>query len=92
MDDGRRVAHRRRTLKEGKVILSDWTGIDCVIRDLSDTGARLEFGGPTELPQTFRILVTSSNQLIPVELAWQRGLSVGVHFTGPGRDAPPRKF
>jgi hypothetical protein len=41
--------------------MSDWTVIDCVIRDLSDAGARLEFAGPTELPQEFRLLVRSSS-------------------------------
>ncbi len=88
----KRISPRRRMLKQGKVVMSDWTVIDCIIRDLSDTGARLEFAGPTELPQEFRLLVVSSNLLIPAALAWQRGLAAGVHFTGPGRDAPPRKF
>jgi hypothetical protein len=83
---------RRRTLKEGKVVLSDWSVLDCLIRDLSETGARLEFGGPTELPQSFRLLIVSSHILVPVDLAWQRGQAAGVHFTGPGRDAPARKF
>ena len=92
MEDGRRTATRRRTLKEGKVVLSDWTVISCRIRDMSETGARLEFDGLTELPKEFRILVASSNQLVPVELAWQRGLAAGVHFTGPAREAPLRKF
>ena len=62
--------------------------LDCTIRDVSDTGARLQFGGPTELPTEFRLLIVSSNQLVPAQLAWQRGLAAGVHFTGPGRDPP----
>lgn len=92
MEDARRTAARRRTLKQGKVVLSNWAVIDCVIRDLSETGARLEFSALTELPNEFRLLIIAANQLVPVELAWRRGLAAGVHFTGPPRDAPPRKF
>jgi hypothetical protein len=78
-------------LKQGKVVLSNTSLLDCVIRDLSDTGARLEFAGPTELPKEFRLLIVSTNMFIPAELAWQRGLLAGIRFTGPGREAPPRK-
>jgi hypothetical protein len=86
-----RSASRRRTLKTGRVVMTDWTTYDCVVRDLSESGARLEFGGPVELPKAFRVLVTSSNLLIPAELAWQRGKAAGVRFTGPGQP-PPRKL
>jgi hypothetical protein len=89
--DARRASTRRRALKEGKVVLSDWTVIDCRVRDLSDKGARLEFDGAIDLPDQFRLLVTSSNLLTPAERRWQRGLSAGIRFTGPGV-AAPRKF
>ncbi|MGH6925550.1 MAG: PilZ domain-containing protein [Propylenella sp.] len=87
-----RDAHRRRALKAGKVVLSDWKVIDCLIRDISEGGARLEFGAPMDLPASFRVLITSLNLLVPAAPAWQRGVSVGVRFTGPGQAAPPRKF
>ena len=51
----RRKSSRRRTLKRGKVILTKWTVMDCVIRNVSERGARLEFGGPVELPKTFQL-------------------------------------
>lgn len=86
-----RTSARRRTLKGGRVILSDWSGIDCRVRDLSETGARLEFDGPTQLPNECRLLLIETNRMFPVEVAWQRAQSAGVHFTGPGTEAPPRK-
>ena len=87
-----RITVRHRTLKEAKVVLSDWTAIDCVLRDLSDTGARIEFGGSTDLPKEFRLLVVSTKTLFPAVCVWQRGLSAGLRFTGPGKAAPPRKW
>ncbi len=79
-----RISQRHRTLKEGKVVLTHWSVIDCRVRDLSEAGARLEFSGPTALPKDFRLCLVSSNLLVPVELAWQRPQSAGVRFTGPG--------
>lgn len=89
-DEGKRHAHRKRTLKEARAILSDWTVIDCTIRDLSDAGARLVFGNAFELPQEFRLLTVSTNMIVPVRLLWQRGASVGVAFTGPEEQATRR--
>ena len=86
-----RISLRRRTLKEGKVILTDSTVIDCRIRDISEGGARLEFGGLTNLPKEFRLLFVSSNTMRPAAVAWQRGASVGIYFTGPEQPAPARR-
>ena len=88
----RRQTRRLRTLKQGKIVLSDWTVMDCLIRDMTDEGARIALGGLTELPGKFRLLVVSSNLLVPAELEWQRSLLAGLRFTGPGVQAPPRNW
>ena len=89
--DEHRVSFRRRMLKEGKAVLSDSTVIDCRIRDMSESGARLEFAGLTNLPKEFRLLVVSSNMMTPVAVAWQRGQTAGVYFTGEAQAAPARR-
>ena len=83
-----RGGHRQRALKAAKVVLSDWTMIDCTLRDLSDKGARLVFDGPTSLPKEFRLTVVAASTIRPVRLLWQRGLSAGVAFAGPEEAAP----
>lgn len=86
LDDGgphHRRAHRNRTLKAAKAVLTDWTTIDCTIRDMSESGARLVFGDAFTLPKDFRLLIVMTNVIRPVRLLWQRGLTVGVAFTGP---------
>lgn len=80
-----RNSSRRRTVKEGKVVLSKSTLIDCLIRDLSERGARLEFAGPTVLPPEFKLRIVASGVEAQVELTWQRGLSAGVKFEAPLR-------
>jgi hypothetical protein len=85
-DDGgehHRSAHRQRTLKAAKAVMTDWTAIDCTIRDISATGARLVFGDAFKLPEEFRVIIVMTNTIRPVRLLWQRGLTAGVSFTGP---------
>ena len=88
----RRGAVRQRVLKEAKVVLSDWTVIDCLLRNMSDTGACLKFGDLVNLPEAFRLLIVSTNMLVPSARMWQRGELAGIRFTGPAKPAPPRKF
>ena len=81
--DEHRREHRKRTLKQGRVVLSDSTAIDCSLRDMSDNGARLVFAGAVSLPDEFRLYNVSDKVIVPVRLKWQRGLEAGVKFTGP---------
>lgn len=87
-----RHAARRKMLKEGKVVLSNWSTIDCTIRDVSDTGARLTFSAPTGLPEFIRLLFVSGQRMRDAKTVWQRGLGAGIEFVGPEYDAPPRKY
>jgi len=94
-DDGgehHRSEHRQRTLKAARMILTDWTVMDCTIRDISDKGARLVIGDAVTLPAEFRLHILSSNTIVPVRVLWQRGTTVGVGFTGPEEPAPSRKI
>jgi hypothetical protein len=74
----KRGSPRRRMLKQGRVILSDSTTITCVIRDMSETGARIVFGGPVSLPPAFRLAIVHSDDVYAVELVWHRGFAAGV--------------
>ena len=92
MDEERRAYVRHRVLKEAKVVLHDWSTIDCTMRNQAEGGARLDFSDPVALPERFDILVVSSNTLVPAERIWERGRTVGIKYAGPERPAPPRKF
>jgi hypothetical protein len=82
--ENNRFLPRAKMIKEGKAILSSSTLIDCIVRDLSKTGARLQFSGPTPLPQFFKLRIeTGGADAQVVERMWQRGLSAGVRFQAP---------
>ncbi len=78
-----RQAHRQRTLKQARAVLGESMVVDCKLRDMSDDGAHLVFGGAVALPAEFRLYNVSDGWIVPVALKWQRGLDAGVTFTGP---------
>ena len=83
MDEKRKVP-RRRVLKEGKIVYADGLRIlDCTIRDLSDSGARLLIANTVGLPDAFLLYEKSSGVLRPASIAWRQANAIGVEFTGP---------
>ena len=82
-EDEHRREHRKRTLKQGRVVLSNSSAIDCKLRDISENGARVVFAGAVSLPDEFRLYNVSDKLIVPVRLKWQRGLEAGVEFVGP---------
>jgi hypothetical protein len=81
---------RRRALKTGKILLPGGGVIDCTIRDVSATGAKLKLANASPLPEAFELLTVSSNEAVAVERRWQRGAEAGVAFTGPPRQLDPK--
>ena len=77
----RRGSPRRRTLKQARAVFGDRATIDCTIRDLSETGARLVFAAATQLPEYFSLLLVSAERRFDVRVVWRKGLAVGVCFT-----------
>ncbi len=92
MDQERRAAVRHRTLKEAKVVLHNSSTIDCIIRNISDNGAHLDFTDPVALPDQFEVLIVGTSMLVPVMRVWVRGKQAGIKFTGPEKHAPPSRF
>ncbi|MEZ5831896.1 MAG: PilZ domain-containing protein [Dongiaceae bacterium] len=78
--DERRGRETRRTaFKNGHIVFKDGN-VPCRIRNISDGGARLEFGTPQLLPHTFELHVPG----MPVRvcsLRWAKDSLIGVQFT-----------
>ena len=71
---------RQRTYKGGSVSLP--TGVlSCVIRNLSDTGACLEFNDAAPLPNAFRLIIKPEIIARNCMVAWRKGEKIGVRFS-----------
>jgi PilZ domain len=88
----RRVAKRMRVLKSAKLILDDMRAIDCAVRDISATGAKVLIGSSNNLPDTLKLYMVSDSTIRDIEIAWKRHDMIGVNFTSEAKSAVLRKF
>ena len=93
IDSDLRKHRRNRVLKEGQLISDDMQSlVNVKIRDLSESGARVETTGIIELPEVFKLFVVSEKAVYPCRARWRRGTQIGIEFTGPPRPSALRKF
>jgi hypothetical protein len=83
-----RVAPRAHAKQPGRVIIGR-TEVECTIRDVSATGARLSFRHPLFLPRMFRLRFDGRDHLVTV--VWQGGLFAGVRFQTPDATLGPAR-
>lgn len=53
----------------------------CIIRNLSDTGAKLELASVTNIPRTFDLVVGKVRPQ-PCQVMWRAVREIGVQFLG----------
>lgn len=78
-----RNAPRIAARHQGKAIIGGRADLECTVRDLSATGARISFSHPTFLPKSFTLHFDGEDHKVTVK--WQRGLQAGVRFQTPIR-------
>ncbi|QBK30025.1 PilZ domain-containing protein [Roseitalea porphyridii] len=81
-NEHKRATRRQRVLKQGFAQENPQTSaIACVIRDLSDTGARLKFEAMAIIPERFILHIPVDGIQIDCARRWIRGQECGVAFT-----------
>jgi hypothetical protein len=78
--DGRTAA-RRRSYFHGKIISGDGAfSLDCVIRNLSDSGAKIQIRDHEIFPLRFFLLCTVLKRTFEAEVTWRKEGAAGVKF------------
>lgn len=81
-----RDSRRIRTLKTGfAAFCNGFSTFKVVVRDLSDTGARLVSEDGHNLPGNFTLHVELDGFQVDCECVWRDGHTYGVSFCGPKR-------
>ena len=76
----RRQSKRTRTLKSGQIVYNNASCvIECVVKDLSETGAKLEVPDMFECPENVELWILNGSKH-RCRLRWQTGKSLGVEF------------
>jgi hypothetical protein len=78
-----RYALRSRTFLKAEIDLNGGLStLGCIVKDLSETGARILVSEGIALPETFRIHLTKPDRWVQATVRWRRGEYIGVHFDG----------
>ena len=77
----KRTSPRLRSFLKGRVLFNGGqNSLDCLIRDISATGARLELSASVTLPDRFDLYLPHRDATCRVHIQWRRGTQIGVAF------------
>jgi PilZ domain len=74
-----RAAPRYRIMKAGKIEFGGFE-VDCLVRNLSLTGAALEVSSQCGIPQEFNLVVRADGLNLPCHIVWRKDYRIGVAF------------
>jgi hypothetical protein len=84
-----RIHPRIRSLIGGRIEFNNrQSTMDCIIRELSEGGAKLEISQSITLPEEFDLLIPKRNQSHHVRICWRHEDFIGVEFVTPGSLGP----
>lgn len=88
----RRASPRSRTLLEGHIIYNNrLSRMECSVRDLSETGARIVFAQPVKVPAQFELQIPKRKLVRQAQVMWYDGQAHGVMFLEDAASQPVRK-
>ena len=83
---------RRRVLKAGVICFHQrHATLPCVVRDVSETGARLRTKGSISAPDHFELHIELDGLWADCRVVWRRGTELGVAFTSPVSQMAPKR-
>jgi len=76
----RRTSARSRVLKSAKLVVGTSSVIDCVVRNLNNSGARVEVPNSAALPENVHLTFDGGRSLRPCRIVWRKPDSTGLEF------------
>jgi hypothetical protein len=76
----RRKSARSRVLKSAKLVIDRSSIIDCVVRNLTNKGARIQIANSVELPRDFEMTFDGGYSVRQCRLVWRTVTETGVEF------------
>jgi hypothetical protein len=79
--EDKRKWERRRIFLRGFVRFPQNNNtVDCIVRDISERGAKLRFKRATSIPDGFELHIPSKGQIVQSRLAWVDNCEAGISF------------
>jgi hypothetical protein len=76
----RRNSTRSRVLKGAKIILGASSVIDCVVRNVTNSGARVQIANTVELPDDLGLTFDGGRSIRDCRVVWRTVTETGVKF------------
>jgi hypothetical protein len=87
MTDERRLAPRQKAFLKGR--FNNGLGdVDCLVRELSATGAKVIFSGGITIPDVIDLHIPLKKQVMRSKVEWRNGDEMGVSFIETVQAAP----
>jgi len=75
-----RRSPRQKTFKGGAILYGLVPPIDCIIRNLSATGASIQVTDPASIPDAFQLLIKPDMTKRTCKVVWRSEERIGVRF------------
>ena len=77
----RRQTSRQKSFLRGSIHFNNRRSVvDCLIRDISPSGARLVFSDTVTTPDVLELYIPQKEQTLRVSVIWRHGQELGVAF------------
>jgi hypothetical protein len=76
----KRAEPRHRVLKRGTLAFRGGGAIDCTVRNVSPSGARVDVVSPISLPESFTLLIEADHFMRRCHPVWSHDTRIGVAF------------
>jgi hypothetical protein len=86
----RRNAGRQKSFLRGVIYYNNRrNAVDCLVRDISQTGARLILSDAVSIPDVVDLFIPQKDQTLRSQVHWRHGQEIGVAFAQSGTAAQP---
>jgi hypothetical protein len=70
---------RQKVMKAGTIVFGG-SGIDCLIRNISDSGANLEVESQIGIPNSFDLVIDTEHSNHHCHVVWRKARRIGIAF------------
>ena len=82
----RRIAARQKSFLQGRIYFNNRrSSVDCLIRDYSETGARLKFSETIAVPEAIELYIPNKEEVHRARVEWRSGDEMGISFVDEAR-------
>jgi PilZ domain len=77
----RRIFARKKSFLQGRVFYNQHrSSVDCLVRDISEHGAKLVFSDAVSIPDVVDLYLPAKDEVHRIRVQWRKGDEMGVDF------------